>query len=228
LRDANPTCRELQGRPNVLDVRDATQAGSVIEDQPDPVKGQVVADRRANATAELLRHYREARKAGLLGELDCRVRFFVERLKRQNRGKLPGAKNKALLPRRRRGRPKDQHFKLLIYLAVIEEIDKRGDGHGATVAALNSVADRFAKSYQLVRGIFYDRSPEWLHDVEMTLALRECIPFADQPKTICRSPEQHPETKQDPVAKTQGLKALHAWLARFAALNAVIGSVDRI
>jgi hypothetical protein len=216
LGDASPTWRERQGRPSVLDLRDAAQAGRVIEDRPDPKKAKAVAERHATATFELLRRYREARKTGSLGALDPRVVIFCERLRRQNRGKLPGAKNKALLPRRRRGRTEDRHFKLLIHLAVSEEI-KRGAGHGATDAALKLVADRFAKSYPLVRGIFYDRSPERLHDVEMTLALRECIALADQPKTICRTPEQNPATKQDPVAETQGLKALDAWLARSAA-----------
>jgi hypothetical protein len=172
LRDANPTWRERQGRPNLLELRDAHSLGRPIEDRPDPMRAQDVAERCANATAELLRLYREARKDGLLGELDYRVRFFCERLKLQNRGKLPGAKNKALRPRRRRGPEEDEHFKLLIHLAVLDEIAKRGGKRGAVKQALESVAERYARSRQTVRGIYYDRSPEWQRDVELALALR--------------------------------------------------------
>jgi hypothetical protein len=217
LRDANPTWRELQGRQNVLDLRDAQQEGRAIEDRPDPKKARAAVERRATATYELLVRYRAALTTGSIKALDYRVLVFCERLRRQNRGKLPGPKNKALLPRRRRGRTEDRHFKLLIYLAVIEEIAKRGGRRGATIPALRFVADRFAKSYELVRRIYYDRSPEWRHDVAATLALRACMAIGDHPKTICPPSECAPVVQQRSAPETQALKALHIWRARFAA-----------
>jgi hypothetical protein len=176
LRDANPTQRELEGRPNVRDEYDAQFAGRPIDTSPDTKKAKRIADRRADAIAELLRLYSGARKAGSLATLDYRVHLFCERLKKQNRGKLPGPKNKTLLPRRRRGPQPSRSFKKMeIYLAVHDEIVERGGKRGEITNAIKAVAGRFYRSYELVRSIYYDRDPEWLLTVAATLELREWL-----------------------------------------------------
>jgi hypothetical protein len=122
LRDAQPTVRELEGRPNVAVVRDARQAGREIYDTPDPRKARETARARDLAHAELVRLFRDAKKHGL-DEIRVDVRFFVENLIRANGGKLP----KLSLPP---GRPRNWHQMMAVHLAVLEELDALGPGHG--------------------------------------------------------------------------------------------------
>src|SRR6516225_9263837 len=48
LRDAGATQRELEGRPNICEERDAQFAGQPIDTAPDKGKAKNAADRRAN------------------------------------------------------------------------------------------------------------------------------------------------------------------------------------
>jgi hypothetical protein len=174
LRDARPTARELEGRPNVLDVRDALQAGREIDDAPDPRKAREAARARDLACAELVRLYREAKTARALDKLRVDARFFVERLIRINGGKLP----KLRLPP---GRPRDRLDKgLVVYLAVLQELDALGPGRGNKTKAIETVARRHNRSQQDVRDIFYNRHPEWRETVRLELALRQEWLEADQ------------------------------------------------
>lgn len=177
LRDARPTARELEGRPNVLDVRDARFAGREIDDTPDPRKARDAARARDLACAELVRLYCEAKRARALDTLRVDARFFVERLIRMNGGKLP----KLRLPP---GRPRDRLSNgLVVYLAVLKELDALGPGHGNKTKAIQAVARRHGRSPQDVRDIFYNRHPEWKETVRLELALREewAQPYIEPP-----------------------------------------------
>jgi hypothetical protein len=176
LRDARPTARELEGRPNVLDVRDAQQLGREIDDTPDPRKAREAARARDVAHAELVRLYREARRAHALDKLRIDARFFVENLIRQNGGKLP----KLRLPP---GRPPNRQKMLIIHLAVLEELEALGPGRGRKTKAIEAVAQRFGRAPQVVRDIFYNRHPEWRETVTLELALRQEWMEANQPGT---------------------------------------------
>jgi hypothetical protein len=110
------------------------------------------------------------------------ARFFVERLIRMNGGKLP----KLRLPP---GRPRDRRNKaLVVYLAVLKELDALGPGHGNKTKAIEAVARCYRKSPEDVRDIFYNRHPEWRETVRLELALRqewmEAAQLGMEPPTI--------------------------------------------
>jgi len=174
LRDARPTARELEGRPNVLEVRDAQQAGREIDDTPDPRKAREAARARDLARAELVHLYREAKRAHALNKLSFDARFFVEDLIRANGGRLP----KLRLPP---GRPRKRHEMMVVHLAVLEELDALGPGHGNKTNAIEAVARRYHRRSQDVRDIFYNRHPEWSEAVRLSIALRQVWMQADQP-----------------------------------------------
>jgi len=146
-------------------VRDARREGPEIEDKPDQKKARQAAQARDVARAELMQLYRIARKARQLDQLPFDVRFFVEDLIRANGGKLPELR----LPP---GRPRSWHKMMVIHLAVLEELEALGPGHGNKMKAIKAVAQRFNKRWEDVRDIFYNRHPDWSEAVRLSIALR--------------------------------------------------------
>jgi hypothetical protein len=174
LREARPTARELEGRPNILDVRDAQRAGREIDDTPDPRKAREAARARDIARAELVHLYREAKRACALDKLSLDIRFFAEDLIRANGGKLP----KVTLPP---GAPRKFGQRLLIALAVQEELSRLGPKRGMVTMAIKAVAERYGRSMQHVRDIFYNRHPDWQEALSLEIAVRQVLREADQP-----------------------------------------------
>jgi hypothetical protein len=83
LRDARPTACELEGRPNLLDLRDAQREGREINDTPDPRKGREAVRARDLARAELVWLYRKAKRAHTLDKFQPDARFFIKDLMRE-------------------------------------------------------------------------------------------------------------------------------------------------
>ncbi|MFI4973236.1 MAG: hypothetical protein ACHP84_01710 [Caulobacterales bacterium] len=117
--------------------------------------------KRDIARDELIGMYRDAQDAGLLDRLDPRVRLICDEWRRLNGG---------LLPRRKGGRPKNEHHRLIIWLRVH---DRSQAGMGI-VAAMRAVAadHRPALTYEHIRNIWYDEDPEWVRLKQLTLAER--------------------------------------------------------
>lgn len=136
-------------------MRDAQREGREIDDKPDPRKARQAMRARDVAGAELVRLYREARRARALDRFDPAARFFVEGLIRANGGKL----SKLRLPP---GRPRKRHEMMVVHLAVLEELDALGPRHGNKTKAIEPVALRYNKRSEYVRDIFYNQHPEWL------------------------------------------------------------------
>jgi hypothetical protein len=176
LRYARPTGRELEGRPNLLVLRD----GAV--DAVDPRKAREATLQRNLAIHQLTVVWRDAKKAGQLGRLPADVRFFVEGLIRENGGKLP---------KPRIGRPRDRYHSLrriLIYLKLQGELTARKPPPRKLQATLKDIAKNLnitseetgrgtirAVSYEEIREIYYDRSPEFQDAVKATIAMRELL-----------------------------------------------------
>jgi hypothetical protein len=176
LRDARPTARELEGRPNILDLRDG------VADGRDPRKAREAKLRRNLAIHKLTAIWRDAEAAGQLGRLPDDIRFFVEGLKRASGGKLP---------KPRIGRPRDRHHSLrriLIDLRMQDEPAacnpaprKLQDTLKAVAKNLNITSEEtggitiMAVSYAEIREIYYDHSPEFRDAVKATVAMRELL-----------------------------------------------------
>jgi hypothetical protein len=156
-------------------VRDAQRAGREIDDTPDPRKAREAARARDIARTELVHLYQEAKRAHALDKLSLDIRFFIEDLIRANGGKLP----KLRLPP---GRPRNPHKMMLVHLAVLEELDALGLGHGNITKAIETVARRVHRRAQDVRDIFYNRHPEWQEAVRVSIALRHVLKEGDQPR----------------------------------------------
>jgi hypothetical protein len=185
LRDARPTKRELDGRPNILDLRDG------VADVPDPRKAREAKLRRNRAIHELTAVYRDAKKTGQLGRLDADIRFFVEGLIRANSGKLP---------KPRIGRPRDRYHglrRILIYLRIQDELAARNPAPRKLGETLKAIAKDLkitseetggitirSISYAEIREIYYDRSGEFRDAVKANVAMRELLNEARAP---CRA-----------------------------------------
>lgn len=113
------------------------------------------------ARDELLRMYGQAERVSDLQGLDPDVRLFCEDLKRANGGTLPARKG---------GRPKDDQRRLMICRKVQARVNT-GEG---LVDAINNVAAAECPplSYEAIRGIWFDPSPEWKRDKHVTLAIQ--------------------------------------------------------
>jgi hypothetical protein len=146
LRDAQPTWREREG-------------------EPDPKKWKENKRKEEDATDQLITIYCDHEEQGWLDELDLQVRFFCEQLKSWNGGKLP---------RRIGGRPDGSHRRLLIAMSVREAIaQKKAAGtRGAVEQAFKDVAVKFNITPRSVQDIYYDRDPEWMDDLNASIALR--------------------------------------------------------
>jgi len=182
LRDAMPTARELEGRPNTLELRDAQREGRHLDDTPNATKAREAKLRQNLAIHELSATYLEYKTAGRLNQLDISVRLFIEARIRANGGKLP---------RPRIGRPRDPHHdfrRVLIYLKIREEICARRPAPGQLTATLKSIASNLnitsdqtggkailRVSYAEMREIYYDRSKDFLELVGAIMGLRELL-----------------------------------------------------
>jgi hypothetical protein len=187
LRYARPTARELEGRPNLLDLRNG------IADEADLRKAREARLRRDLAIHRLMVVWHDAKTRGQLGQLPTDIRFFVERLIRENDGKRP---------RLRIGRPRDPRHSLrriLICLKLQEELTARKPPPRKLQDTLKDIAKNLnitseetggvtirAVSYQEVREIYYDRSPEFQDAVKGTVAMRELL---NEARASCRATE---------------------------------------
>lgn len=156
LRDAQPTYREIEGEPEPRKRRQAERARDLAIDR-------------------LIKMYREAKKAGKLGQLDFRVRTFCEELKKRNHGQLPKAKG---------GRPTAEHRRLLIAVHLQSAIERRGEKHGSKEQAFKEIAanddlfdqrrrsPQWATRYEYVKEIYYDSDPDFRRAVAVELDLR--------------------------------------------------------
>jgi hypothetical protein len=176
LRYARPTKRELEGRPNILDLRDG------VADELDPRKAREAKLRRNSAIHELTKIWRDATKAGQLDQLPPDIRFFVEGLIRSNGGKLP---------KPRIGRPRDRYRSLrrtLIYLRMQDKLAACNPAPRKLQETLKAIAKNLnitseetggitinTISYAQIREIYYDRSPEFRDAVFITVAMRELL-----------------------------------------------------
>jgi len=163
LRDAEPTARELEGRPSLLELREARIAGYTIDDTPDPDKAKVAARNREIATDALVGLFLDAQRENRIGQLDPSLMSFIDAIRHRNA---------ANLPKRKGGRPTDQNRRMLARLIVLDELKRRGGNHGDVKAALDAAKNRLGCSYELVRGAYYDHSPEWKLALKYSIALR--------------------------------------------------------
>ncbi len=146
LRDAQPTYWELEGEPDARRRKENERRRDVARD-------------------ELLRRYVEAEAASQLDELPRSIRELVEDWRRENGGELP---------RRKGGAPADPHWRMSIHLAAKQAVDSGvHEGRGA-IASLEALADEACLSYESVRGVYYDKDPEWRRAVKAEIARREC------------------------------------------------------
>jgi len=131
LRDAQPRWVEIEGESDARKREERHRAFDIARD-------------------ELVRFYSEAETDGRLAELDPRIRALCEEWMAENGG---------LLPRRKGGAPRDEHFRMMLHMAVRHRI---ATGTSRTADhALHTVAEQAGRSYELVRAIFYDPDPEW-------------------------------------------------------------------
>ena len=150
--------KSVEHRPYVqFWLRDAEPLASELNN-PDPAESSAARRRQSVAVDGLLGMYVEAWKAGALSELDSRVKQFCEELADRNGGKLPTRKG---------GRPLDEDRRLQLWLKVHDAVEA---GVGV-VKAMEQVAEKAPCSYEAVRAIFYNDSPEWAHLTKATLAL---------------------------------------------------------
>lgn len=118
------------------------------------------AERRRDLARDyLIGVYRDAERRCIVDQLDPRVRDACEEIKQLSGGRLPARKG---------GRPDDKHLRLLIWLRVHHAIESGV----ATVKAIEQVANELPRSFSHVRGIWYDKSPEWERCTRATLAMR--------------------------------------------------------
>lgn len=183
LRDAQPTAREFEGRRPWIEVLNAQREGREIDDRPDPRKAREAAQACHIARVKLVRLYRNEKKARRLSQLRPDVRSLVEDLIRSSGGKLPRLK----LPP---GRPRNLQEKMLMHLAVLQELEAVGCNHGNISKAIKSVAGRYGRRHQVVRDIYYNRHQDWLKALNLTMALREALQAPRLPKQ--RSRARHP------------------------------------
>jgi hypothetical protein len=176
LRYARPTKRELEGQPNLLDLRNG------VANVHNPRKARETCLRRNLAIHTLTAIWRDAEAAGQLGRLPDDIRFFVEGLKRANGGKLP---------KPRIGRPRDRHHglrRILIYRRIQDELAARNPAPRKLQETLKAIAKNLnitseetggitimAVSYAEIREIYYDHSPEFRDAVKATVAMRELL-----------------------------------------------------
>jgi hypothetical protein len=110
-----------------------------------------------------VQRYRDFEKARRLDQLEPEIRFCVEELIHANGGKLPQLR---LPPGRRR----NEHEKMLIHLAVLQELEALGPGRGNVSKAIAALVKghRPHKGRRYVEDIFYKRDPSSLSDLSGT------------------------------------------------------------
>jgi hypothetical protein len=153
-----PRRHKLKYEPELLNIvlRDAQPTRSEIEREPDALRRQDWATRMLGSI------YHDAEKHGELHRLDPRIRNFCERYK-ANHGHLPRSEG---------GRPPDRDRRLLIAVAIHDEVKALGPERNIE-SALWEVTIRMGGSYDYVKEIFYDRDPELLEAIEIERAHRK-------------------------------------------------------
>lgn len=149
--------------PFLLD--DAQQTRVEIEGEPDPRKRKKRERARDNATAELMRVYRKANRDGALRTLDPSVRLFCEWIIKND----PARAAKAA--KARTGPPDQSERRMRIAVAVVLEIEARGQRRGSVEQALNAVASRFDRTYDAIKKIHYENDPAWQRELKASVSM---------------------------------------------------------
>ena len=144
-------------------LRDAQPRWAEIEGEADPRERKRREDARDFARLELIRLYLLAEDGGKLAELDPRVRDLCERWRAENGGRFPSSKG---------GAPRDEHYRMALHVAALQEIEE-AEGKGKIGRALHAVAAAAGRTYELVRGIFYDLDPQWQEAANAELSRRK-------------------------------------------------------
>jgi hypothetical protein len=163
-------------------LRDAQPTWQEIDGEPDPKKSLETERRRDIGIDELITIYRESKRGG---RVDPRVELFCKLLKKRNGGKLP---------RRKGGRPPDEHKKLLIAVAVAEALAAQTGKRKSVTQAVRHVHKTFVFNRKpltvpeaTIRDYYYDSDPEWQEAIKVELACR-------------RLPVTEPVPEQAPVS----------------------------
>jgi hypothetical protein len=137
--------------------RDAQPLWREIDGEPDPAKRAEAEHRRHRAEDALISMYLAHERRGRLSELDPDTLGICERIKTRNGG---------VFPRPRGGRPTEENSHLRMHVAVLDEIDRQtAEGRRNVTQAIRTVAERFLRTYEQVRAVYYRNDPEWLRAV---------------------------------------------------------------
>lgn len=139
-------------------LRDAQPTRAEICD-PNPYKRKQNIRAKEIATDELLKIYRDHERRGRLSQLDAEVRVFCDQLKMHNDGQLP---------KRKGGRPSNDHQNLLIAVRVVETLEAQTTKRKNITQAIRYVHEtlvingkRLVVPIATIRDIHYRSDPEW-------------------------------------------------------------------
>jgi hypothetical protein len=151
LRDAQPRWREIEGEPDLRERRRNER-------------------RREIAIDEIVTIYRDYKEQGRLRELPPGLLIYCRRLKSQNSGKLP---------KRKGGRPPDEHKKLLIAVNVAEALAEQTGRQKSVTQAVRHVHNtllingkRCTVPENTIRDYYYDRASGFQEAIAVELACR--------------------------------------------------------
>ena len=158
LRDAQPTWHEIEGEPDPRKRRENRRARDIAIDQ-------------------LVTIFAECERRGQLHELPPEGQILYKQWKRQHGGELP---------RRKGGRPTDEHKKLWIAVSVAEALAAQAGKRKSVTQAIRHVHEtlifnekRCVVPEATIRDYYYDPDPEWRRAFKAELAWR-ALPVTKQ------------------------------------------------